>query len=121
MCMFRQAAAVFQAARGKSLQHDLNCVDELIAMGFGSNNTRCFNGFCTASMRQAQACIQDTTVLLATHWLPPSGKDSSPITTLASTAVTHCYISCASFNLTLKEWKAESICWLKEQNPNPLE
>ena len=48
-------------------------------------------------VRQARACIWAYTVLPATHTLNPIGKDSSPITTQSSTAVTHCILAAPQF------------------------
>jgi hypothetical protein len=48
-------------------------------------------------MRQAWACIWAYTVLPATRTLNPIGKDSSPITTQSSAAVTHCILAAPQF------------------------
>ena len=48
-------------------------------------------------MRRARACIWAYTVLPATRTLNPIGKDSSPITTQSSPAVTHCILAAPQF------------------------
>jgi hypothetical protein len=48
-------------------------------------------------MRRARACIWAYTVLPATRRLNPIGKDSSPITTQSSPAVTHCIQAAPQF------------------------
>jgi hypothetical protein len=48
-------------------------------------------------MCQAQVCIWAYTVLPATRRLNPIGKDSSPITTQSSRAVTHCILAAPQF------------------------
>jgi hypothetical protein len=69
-------------------------------------------------MRRARACIWAYTVLPATLTLNPIGKDSGPITTLSSPAVTPCILAAPQFTY-LEGMEGRVNVSARESNPGP--